>query len=206
MLKPYDELRKVDVRPYVKKRDNADYLPWGACVDLLHKNGASLVYWTPLTTDNGSSLFMSAERFVNNKDQKNRCYEVRIRIKVDDDEFDASYPVITGNISLRDDTINQQRVYTAQARCFVKAIAIRYGLGFDLWLDDADIDDQPEDLSKHSLAAIKQRMQEEYTRLLRKRMSTKDIADAVGMTEDEVKTVFTYFDQLERFEKKLLSL
>lgn len=206
MLKPYDELRKVDVKPYVKKRDNAEYLPWGACVDLLHRHGAAQVYWTPMTTQSGSSLFMSDCQFENKNGGKNRCYEVRLSITVDGETFEAAYPVITGNVSLRDDTINQQRVYTAQARCFVKAIAIRYGLGFDLWLDDTDIDDRAEDLTKHSLQAIKQRMQEEYTTLLRKRMSTKDIADALGMTEDEVKVIFTYFDQLDRFEKKLTSI
>jgi hypothetical protein len=37
-------------------------------------------------------------------------------------------------------------------------------------------------------------------------MSTKDIAQAMEMTEDEVKTLFTYFDQLDRFEKKLNAL
>ena len=37
-------------------------------------------------------------------------------------------------------------------------------------------------------------------------MTTKDIAEACGMSEDEVKIIFTYFDQLDRFEKKLISI
>jgi hypothetical protein len=28
MLKPFNELRKVDVTPYVEKRDGMDYLNW----------------------------------------------------------------------------------------------------------------------------------------------------------------------------------
>jgi hypothetical protein len=37
-------------------------------------------------------------------------------------------------------------------------------------------------------------------------MTTKEIAKAVELTEDEVKTYFTYFDQLNRFEQKLNAL
>ena len=49
-------------------------------------------------------------------------------------------------------------------------------------------------------------MQQAYTKAIKKGMSTKDIADKLGMSEDEVKVVFTYFDQLDRFEKKLNAL
>ena len=34
----------------------------------------------------------------------------------------------------------------------------------------------------------------------------KKLATALGMTEDEVKTIFTYFAQLDRFEQKLNAL
>ena len=40
MLKPYDEMIKIDVRPYCKKRDGLDYLNWATCIKLLHENGA----------------------------------------------------------------------------------------------------------------------------------------------------------------------
>ena len=36
-LLSYDELRKIDVSPWVDKRDNADYLNWAKVVDLLHE-------------------------------------------------------------------------------------------------------------------------------------------------------------------------
>lgn len=60
--------------------------------------------------------------------------------------------------------------------------------------------------SKHSIFVIKERCQEEYTRAIKKKMSTKDIAQALEMTEDEVKSYFSYFDILDRFEKKLSKL
>ena len=74
--------------------------------------------------------------------------------------------------------------------------------------EDVDEGTDAEELekNKHSIFVIKQRCQEEYTRAIKKKMSTKDIADALEMTEDEVKVIFTYFDQLDRFEKKLASL
>ena len=74
--------------------------------------------------------------------------------------------------------------------------------------EDVDEGTDAEELekAKHSLWVIKQRCQEAYTNALKKKMSTKDIAQAMEMTEDEVKTIFTYFDQLNRFEQKLNAL
>jgi hypothetical protein len=37
-------------------------------------------------------------------------------------------------------------------------------------------------------------------------MSTSDIVKAVNKTEDEVRLLFTYFDQLNRFEQELNAL
>lgn len=37
MLKSYDELRKIDVKPYCEKRDGLLYLNWAMCIDLLRK-------------------------------------------------------------------------------------------------------------------------------------------------------------------------
>jgi hypothetical protein len=91
-------------------------------------------------------------------------------------------------------------------RAFVKCVAINTGLGFDLWMDDSDIKEDTEDLSKHSIYAIKERIQISYTRAIKKGMSTHDIAEAVGMSEDMVRVVFTYFDQLAEFEKRLGTL
>ena len=74
--------------------------------------------------------------------------------------------------------------------------------------EDVDEGTDAEELekSKHSIFVIKERCQEAYTRAIKKRMATKDIAEALMMTEDEVKVIFTYFDQLDRFEKKLNAL
>lgn len=207
MIKSFTEMRKVDVAPYVKQRDGADYLPWATVVDLLHEHGAERVFFTPIYNENGSSLFMSEQTFTDSKGNINRCYEVRIEITVDDDRFIYSYPLLNGINPVKDNSLNQNVVFKAMARAFVKAIAIRYGLGFSLWSKD-EIEDgsENEDLSKHSIFAVKERFQVEYTRLIRKGMSTNEIAQALEMTTDEVKLHFSFFDSLDRFEKKMQKL
>ena len=207
MLKNFNEMRKIDVTPYVKKRDGADYLPWATVIDLLHEHGAERVFFSPVYNENGSSLFMSEQTFSDKSGNVNRCYEVRIEVAVDDDRFIYSYPLLNGINPVKDNSLNQNVVFKAMARAFVKAIAIRYGLGFSLWSKD-EIEDitESEDLSKHSLFAIKERFQEEYTRLIKKGMSTGEIAQALEMTTDEVKLHFSFFDSLDRFEKKMQKL
>ena len=136
MLKSYKELRAVDVTPYVKQRDGNDYLNWARCIELLHEHGAEKVYFEPCVNENGSSLFMSDSVFTDAKGNTNRCYEVRVRIVIDELEFEAQYPLMNGSNPVKDNSMSQQRVWNAQTRAFVKGVAVRTGLGFSLWLDD----------------------------------------------------------------------
>jgi DNA-binding NarL/FixJ family response regulator len=102
--------------------------------------------------------------------------------------------------------LNQSVVFKAMARACVKAIAVRYGLGFSLWSKDEIEDQEDDDLYKHSLRSIEERVQQAYTRLVRKGMTTKQIAEALHKTEDEVRVIFSFFSQLDRFEQELLKL
>ena len=206
MLKSWNELFNLDISKYVKVRDKADYLPWASCLMLLYANGAERVQVDTLTDRNGSSLFMSEQTFTDKNGSTNRCYEVRVRVQIDDKCYQLSYPVLNGVNAVRDNLMNQNAVHKAQMRAFVKCVAINTGLGFSLWMDDADIEPDTDDLSKHNIFAIKERLQQAYTRAFKKGMTTKEIASAIGMTEDEVKVIFTYFDQLNRFEQKLNAL
>jgi len=210
-IKSWNEMRSLDISKHIKKRDGADYLPWAECLKLLYENGAEEVQFEALTNENGSSLFMSDITFTDKNGNTNRCYEVRVRVGIDlgkgnGKQFYMSYPVMNGINAVRDNLMNQNAVHKAQMRAFVKCVAINTGLGFDLWRDDADIENDVEDLSKHNLFAIKERMQQAYTRAIKKGMSTKDIAEKLQMTEDEVRVYFTYFAQLHRFEEKLYAL
>ena len=206
MLKSWNEMRSLDISKYVKQRDKADYLPWASCLKLLYENGAEKVKIIPQTTDNGSSLFMSEQTFTDKNGATNRCYEVMVAVEIDENKYLISYPVMNGINPVRDNLMNQNAVHKAQMRAFVKCVAINTGLGFDLWLDDSDIESDVDDLSKHNLWAIKERMQQAYTRAIKKGLSTGDIAKAVNKTEEEVRLLFTYFDQLNRFEQELNGL
>ena len=205
-IKSWNEMRNLDISKYVKQRDKADYLPWASCMTLLYENGAETVQLETLTDVNGSSLFMSHEVFTDKNGGTNRCYEVRIKVTIDDKVYPFSYPVMNGINPVRDNLMNQNAVHKAQMRAFVKCVAINTGLGFDLWRDDSDIESDADDLSKHSLWAVKERLQQAYTRAIKKGLSTGDIAKAVNKSEDEVRLLFTYFDALNRFEQELNAL
>ena len=206
MLKPYSELRKVDVTPFVEQRDGADYLNWARCKELLHQNGAEVVYFEPCTNENGSSLFMSDQVFVDKNGVTNRCYEVRVHIVIDDLEFEAQYPLMNGSNPVKDNSMSQQRVWNAQTRAFVKGVAMRTGLGFELWLKNMEDVVVEDDLYKHSLKAIKERMEQEVTTLLQKGLSLSDVAKAFGWDEEVFRSKFSYFAELYNIEKKLLEL
>nr|DAW33507.1 MAG TPA: Protein of unknown function (DUF1071) [Caudoviricetes sp.] len=217
MLKSWAEMRKIDVRPFCDVRNAKDdnglvidvpYLNWAKCKELLHQNGAEVVYFEPCTNANGSSLFMADQVFTDKNKVTNRCYEVRVKIVIDDLTFEAQYPLMNGSNPVKDNSMNQQRLWNAQTRAFVKGVAMRTGLGFGLWVDGGEDsgDDAGDDLSRHSLFAIKERMQIAYTNAIKKGLSTKDIAERLNMTEDGVKSYFAFFTALDQFEKGLNAL
>lgn len=142
MLKSYEELRKIDVKPYCKKRDGLDYLNWAKCIELLHKNGAEVVHWEPIVDpETGSSLIMSKQTFTDSKGNTNRCYETRIRVTIDDKVYEMQTPVMNGANPVKDNSMSQQRVWNSMCRAFVKCVAINTGLGFDLWSKEESEDD-----------------------------------------------------------------
>ena len=207
MLKSWNEMRSLDISKYVKQRDKADYLPWASCLKLLYENGAEKVSFRPLTNEAGSSLFMSDQTFTDKNGGTNRCYEVRVEVVIDGNSFWISYPVMNGINPVRDNLMNQNAVHKAQMRAFVKAVAINTGLGFDLWLDDSDIEESGEDLSKHNIYAIRERMQQQYTKLVKRGLSTGEIAKMMNTSEQTVQYYLNgIFDEINRFEKALGAL
>ena len=208
-LKSFKEMNKIDISKYTKERDGAEYLPWTVCKKLLHDNGAEIVYFEPILNSNGSSLFMTDVEFKDKSEVINRCYEVRIKIVIDDLTFEYNMPVMNGNLPVRDNSMSQLRVNNAQARAFVKGVAIRTGLGFSLWLrDDSDFDDESEteDLSKHNIMKVKERFEQIITRLMAKQMSLEDICRELKIEVDAFKIYMQHFLILDRLEKALLKI
>ena len=216
MLKSYDEMRKIDVYPFCEIKKGKDdkgkvidipYLNWAKCVDLLHENGAEKVYFVPQRTENGSYLFESKE--VANKDgRKTGCYFVSVMIVIDDQKYCMDAPLMNGNLVVYDDTLNQLRIANAHARAFVKGVAIHTGLGFDLWVKHGDDDTSAtaDDLSIHSIFAIKKRVEELITIKIQNGMAQKDLVAGLGLSQKQFDTIMKCFDQIAAFEKALKKL
>ena len=136
-LKSWDELRKIDVRPFCEERDGMLYLNWAKCISLLHENGAKVVRWIPIPDEkSGTSLRMVDTPFTDSKGNTNRCYETRIKVVIDDMEYEMQSPVMNGANPVKDNSMSQQRVWNRMCRSFVKCVAINTGLGFDLWMKE----------------------------------------------------------------------
>lgn len=218
-LKSWREMYEIDVLPLCEHREAKDdkgkkiqvpYLNWAVCMKLLHDNGAESVYFEPCVNEKGSSLFMSDQTFVDKNDVTNRCYEVRVKIVIDDLEFEAQYPLMNGSNPVKDNSMTQQRVWNAQTRAFVKGVAMRTGLGFGLWVknDEAGDSSPVEDLSSHSIFAIRERMQQKCTELVKKGMTTKEIAQKLGINEQSLLQYYLggVFDEIYRVEQEMAKL
>lgn len=198
--KTFKEMLAVDVSKYVKTRDGAAYLPWASCKKLLHDYGAETVMFEPIPGPDGCTLRRSELSFKDKNGVENRCYEVKVHIQVDNLEWDITYPVVNGNNPVKDNSMSQLRVHNAVRRAFVKGVAERTGLGFGLWLEVDDLPEEPvDDLSKHSLAKCKQRIEESITAKL-KHMPFPVLCERIGRSEDEVRSMLGYYKILVRLE------
>ena len=214
MLKSYAELSVVDVLPYCDYREAKDdkgkkirvpYLNWATCKNLLHENGAESVYYVPLKTASGSYLFFFFD--VEKKDgRKPGCWFVSVEIHVDDRVFTMDMPLMNGSLVVYEDTLNQLRISNAHARAFVKGVAIHTGLGFSLWCSDKDTEQDPDDLSGHSIMAVKKRIEMELTAKLQRGMDMEDILSGIGISRRLFDNTMKALDNAQLIEKKILEL
>lgn len=200
--KSFNEMLKVDVSKYVKNRDGVEYLPWAACKKLLHDCGAETVMFWPVPGDDGSTLRKSEIAFPDKNGVVNRCYEVLVHIQVDGIQWETAYPVLNGNNPVKDNSMSQLRVHNAIRRAFVKGVAERTGLGFNLWLRDDDMPEE-EDLSKHNILKCRQRLLELVTDKLNSGLSMPVIADRLGRTEEELRAMMNWHNTLYKLEKAI---
>lgn len=214
MIKSYAEMKKVDVRPYCDVRKGRDdrgkeidllYLNWAKAVDLLHENGAEVVYWVPVAGENGSSLIKTDTVFTDSKGVTNQVYETRIHIVIDDMEWDAQGAVMNGSNPVKDNSMSQQRLWNAQTRLFVKSVAMRTGLGFDLWCGAETAEETEQRIADqfHDIRKVKERVFETVTALNKKGLTLSDIAAKMNKSEAELKTYLAYYDILFALENNL---
>lgn len=207
MLKPYEELRKIDVSEFTEKRDGADYLPYNKCIDLLHEHGAEKVYFLPVQNPKtGGSLYESETVFEDKNGVKNRCYETRIEIHIDDNVYYMQSPVMNGANPVKDNSMSQQRVWNSMTRSFVKAVAMYTGLGFSLWLKEEENERKQQNKADqyHDIMQVQNRVFETITAIQKKgNMTIADIAEQMGRTEEEMRTYLKYYGILNNIEHNL---
>jgi hypothetical protein len=205
--KSFNDMMNVDVTEYVKQRDDksdVDYLPWAACKKLLHDNGAEVVMFWPVPGPDGSTLRKSDIEFSDGS-KTNRCYEVLVHIQIDNLEWDTFYPVLNGNNPVKDNSMSQLRVHNAVRRAFVKGVAERTGLGFNLWLKDDDLPvEKEEDLSQHKLSKCKERLEKLITyKINDEGIPLNIIADRLGMDADTLRAKLSLYKELALIEKRI---
>lgn len=207
MLKSYEDLRKIDVSPWCEERDKALYLPYNKCIDLLHEHGAEVVYFLPVQNPKtGGSLYESETVFEDKNGIKNRCYETRIEIHIDDKVYYMQSPVMNGANPVKDNSMSQQRVWNSMTRSFVKAIAMYTGLGFDLWLKEENNErkEQYAQDTYHDITKVQERVFETVTSIQKKGdMSLAQIAEKLNRTEEELKQYMNMYKVLAIVEHNL---
>lgn len=153
MIKPFNELVKVDISKHLVKKPNFiwdktkkefviigyfNYLNWAKGLELLYEFGAEDVQFKPIKNELGHSVFYNKEL------GGLGCPEIRLWIKIDEKESEITYPLIRGSKVL--DKIDQLDIEVARQRAFTKGIAIMTGLGLSEWIKtDEEIDKNKDD-------------------------------------------------------------
>lgn len=214
MLKSFNELVKLDVRPFCDVRDAKDengktikvpYLSWAKCVKLLHENGAENVWYTPVECPGTKTYLWPQAKVVTSKGRETDCWFVRVLIHIDDAEYTYDTPLLNGSLVVYSDTLNQLRINNALARAFVKGVAVRTGLGFDLWAE-GDGDDGEDDLSRHSIWAIKERLERLITTKEKNGLDHRDLLSGLGINDNQLQKLMSYFASLDNLEKAVSKL
>lgn len=107
MLKSFDELIQVDVKPFCDLRDAKDekgnvikvpYLSWAKCAKLLHENGASSVWYAPRRCPETNTYLWPQAKITTSKGRTTECWFVSVEIHIDDLEFSYDMPLLNGSL------------------------------------------------------------------------------------------------------------
>ena len=204
-LPPFDELVNVDVSKYITKRDDADYINWAKIVELLHQFGAKEVWFEPIQQSNGSSLIMSDKSFIDSKGTTNSVYETRIKVKIDDLEFEMQGAVMNGANPVKDNSMSQQRLWNSQTRLFVKGVALHTGLGFKLWSRLELEDEEKQKYSNDNILEVGKRVKEKLTDLMvNNELTIDDIAKKLKFeSANELNYMLGYYARLDKLEQAI---
>ena len=134
---------------------------------------------------------------------------MRVRIVIDDMEFIQNFPLLNGVYVVREDTINQLRLSNAQARAFVKGVAIRTGLGFELWLKGSEEPPEiteEENLYSHNIMKVKERVEKLLTVKMESGLTIPEICEKLKVDEEQFGIYMKHYHILDRLEKAIQKL
>ena len=225
MLKPFNELIKLDISKYTEKRKNLqykpgeldsgpeflEYLPWHKCLELLYENGAGKVKFEPIYTAEGYSVHYMPQVVEGAKKYGVNvfCPEVRVRITIDEDVQEFNYPLINGASVIKMDEISQQKVATAQRRAYVKGVAQMTGLGLRLWEKDEPNDPVEVNKDAHSIIICTNRIKEKYAEAVKRCGGEKEllsklfIAKGQHPSQKNMEVFFAWLSKAADLEKQI---
>lgn len=141
-IKNFNELFKLDIAEHIKKKpiykkgqngqlvlapeeEWLDFIEWARVLVLLYDNDAEKVKFGIIPNETGHPIFTN---------KNNAAPFIKVFVEIDDRREEAYYPLISGNKNESQD--NQNAISFAEKRAFVKCVAINWGLGLKLWLDN----------------------------------------------------------------------
>ena len=150
-------------------------------------------------------MIISNKTFTDSKGGNNSVYETRIKIKIDELEFEMQGPVMNGSNPVKDNSMSQQRLWNSQTRLFVKGVALRTGLGFKLWSRIELEDENTQKFSNDDILEVGKRVKEKMTDLMvNNEMSLEDISNKLGFeTSSELQHLLSYYSKLNKFEQAI---
>ena len=165
------------------------------------------MYFLPVPNPkNGSSLYESDTVFEDKNGVKNRCYETRIEIHIDENVYFMQSPVMNGANPVKDNSMSQQRVWNSMTRSFVKAVAMYTGLGFNLWLDEEEQDAKAQAKADqyHDILKVQERVFETVTAIQKKGgLTLAQIAEKLQRSEEELQQYMKMYKILYAVENNL---
>lgn len=205
MLKPFKELREVDVTPFCDTREAKDekgnkikvlYLPWAKCLTLLYDHGAEKVTYRALQAPDGSYVFCGEQTESDATEYKpgrrGKCYFVTVEVTIDGETGTMPFPIMNGTAVVYNNTLNQLRVSNAIQRAFVKYVAVNTGLGIRLWEKDtetSETDKQPEEVYPHTPMLVKSAIEQMITAKLQSGLSNVEILKRLGIKGSDYKGI-----------------
>ena len=212
MLKPFSELISLDLTDYISKKptfkydrvqgksvptgEYLDYLSWADVVMLLYENGAEHVRYDNIPNGQGHPLFLS----------EGSVPVVRVYVEIDGQRYELTYPVIDGSKDIKMDALVQSDVHNATQRAFVKCVAINTGLGLPLWQKEERQTQAAApkfDESMHSIQVCIDRVRKKYGFAVSSYGSERDVTDALGLSQNQLKTIFQASRNLAVLESNL---